>query len=395
MIQVHPITGEITFAYSMTLSDTYYVLRKNSSIDVAADYALYEQAGVSNNRVIIKGSVTGSDDGLDVGIGLDGKNSEVWVAETGLVHAAVGVEMGAFDQKVTNYGRIEGAHFGIWAQSNGTIRNFGTIFGHEDGIMTGGAHPVDIFNGKDGRTVADNVAVHLNGGYGMSSTLTNEGVIKGGGWAFASAYGDEKVVNHGVMKGSIWMGEGNDTFDNRGGKVDHEIYGQKGNDTLITDSANVHMKEDVDMGVDSVKSTVSYTLSENVENLVLIGKADINGSGNDGGNVLTGNKGDNRLAGLGGADILNGARGNDIMTGGADGDVFLFAKGGGHDIIRDFTHAEDHVDLSAQDIIADFDDMIANHVTSSHGDLTIHVGNATLILENTKVGDLDFNDFYF
>jgi len=395
MIQIHPITGEITFAYAMTLSDTYYVLRKNASIDVAADYALYEQAGVSNNRVIIKGSVTGSDDGLDAGIGLDGKNSEVWVAKTGLVHAAIGIEMGAFDQKVTNYGRIEGADSGIWAQSNGTIRNFGQIFAKEDGIITGGIHPVDIFNGKDGRIVADNVAVHLNGSYGISSTLTNEGVIKGGAWAFASAFGDEKVINHGVMKGLIHMGEGNDIFDNRGGKVDHEIYGQKGNDTLITDSAKVHLQEDAGMGIDSVKSTVSYALSENVENLVLMGKADIKGTGNDGDNVLTGNKGDNRLSGLAGFDILKGAGGNDILTGGADGDVFLFTKRGGHDVITDFVGGEDLVDLAGQKIIVDYDDLIKNHITSSHGDLVIHMGNDTLTLRDIALADLDDKYFSF
>ena len=395
MMQIHPITGEITFAYSMTLSDTYYVLRKNASIDVASDYALYEQAGVSNNHVIIKGSVTGSDDGLDAGIGLDGKDSEVRVAKTGLVQAAIGIEMGGADQRVTNYGTIDANGTGVWAQSNGIIKNFGLISGGDEAILSGGANPVNIFNGEGGRIVSDIAAVHINGGSTTSSILTNEGVIKSEAWAFASAWGNETVINRGVMKGAIWMGEGNDTFDNRGGKVDHEIYGEKGNDTLITDSAKVYLKEDVGMGSDTVKSTVTYTLSENVENLDLLGKADINGTGNDGGNTLVGNKGDNRLTGLAGFDILDGAGGNDILTGGADADIFLFAKGGGHDTVKDFKHAEDHVDLSGQDIIADFDDMIAHFTTSSHGDLTIHVGNATLTLENTSADGLDFKDFFF
>lgn len=396
MIQKHPITGEITFAYAMTLSDTYYVLRKNASIDVASDYALYEQAGVSNNRVIIKGSVTGSDDGFDTAIGLDGENSEVWVAKTGLVHAAVGVEMGGFGQKVTNHGKIEATDSGVWAQGDGAIRNFGLIRSDEDGIISGGAQPVSIFNAKSGRIIADSAAIHIDGAPDTASVLQNDGLINGkGGWAFYSAAGTETVINHGIMKGSIYMGVGNDTFDNRGGKVDHEIRGELGNDTLITDSAKVKLMEVVGEGSDTVKSTVTYALSENVENLVLLGKADINGTGTETGNALAGNKGDNRLNGLAGLDILNGADGNDILTGGADADIFIFAKRGGHDVITDFTGGLDHIDLTGQTVIDDYYDMINNYVRQSHGDLTIHMGKDTLTLTDTTLADLDDKGFFF
>ncbi|MCW1248513.1 Ig family protein, partial [Pseudomonas sp. SAICEU22] len=63
--------------------------------------------------------------------------------------------------------------------------------------------------------------------------------------------------------------------------------------------------------IDSVRSSVSWTLGTNLENLTLTGVAAINGSGNALDNVLIGNAAANVLNGLGGADTLDGGAGND------------------------------------------------------------------------------------
>jgi hypothetical protein len=47
----------------------------------------------------------------------------------------------------------------------------------------------------------------------------------------------------------------------------------------------------VDSGVDTVQSSVSYTLPAAVENLTLTGTGDLNGTGNSQANLLTGNSG--------------------------------------------------------------------------------------------------------
>ena len=75
--------------------------------------------------------------------------------------------------------------------------------------------------------------------------------------------------------------------------------------------------------------------------------------------------------------------------------MFIFTKGYGHDVITDFRVGDDHVDLSGQSIISDYDDLTKNHVTSSHGDLVIHMGQNTLTLEHTKLADLDDKYFFF
>ncbi|MDD1434821.1 hypothetical protein MEO42_27920, partial [Dolichospermum sp. ST_sed6] len=67
---------------------------------------------------------------------------------------------------------------------------------------------------------------------------------------------------------------------------------------------------------DSVFSTVTYTLGDNLENLTLQGTTAINGTGNALNNSITGNAAANVLTGGLGNDILNGGAGADTMIGG-------------------------------------------------------------------------------
>ena len=66
-------------------------------------------------------------------------------------------------------------------------------------------------------------------------------------------------------------------------------------------------------GLDTVRSTVTFSLVASsrvkgeIENLTLEGSGNINGTGNALDNVITGNGGNNVLAGLGGADTSGSA----------------------------------------------------------------------------------------
>jgi Ca2+-binding RTX toxin-like protein len=97
-------------------------------------------------------------------------------------------------------------------------------------------------------------------------------------------------------------------------------------------------------GIDKIQSSVSFNLNANagvrfVENLVLTGTANINGTGNALANRLTGNTGNN---------ALNSGLGNDTMIGGVGNDTFVFnaALGVGNiDRITDFSVVDDTIIL--------------------------------------------------
>jgi len=118
--------------------------------------------------------------------------------------------------------------------------------------------------------------------------------------------------------------------------------GGLGNDTYYVDNPGDRVIEPADAGApdfsnDTVFSSVSFTLANNVENLTLTGIRNINGTGNDESGLLAGNIGNNKLIGgtvlygdmVGDTDgffsRLSGDAhgGNDFLYGGA-GDDFLW-----------------------------------------------------------------------
>jgi Ca2+-binding RTX toxin-like protein len=99
--------------------------------------------------------------------------------------------------------------------------------------------------------------------------------------------------------------------------------GGNGNDTYIVDNAGDTVTEDPGKGADIVKSSVTFTLGAEIEDLVLTGTLAIAGTGNDGANLITGNGAGNSLTGGLGADTLNGGAGADSMTGGGGDDTYF------------------------------------------------------------------------
>ncbi|ESQ74048.1 S-layer family protein [Asticcacaulis sp. AC402] len=116
-------------------------------------------------------------------------------------------------------------------------------------------------------------------------------------------------------------GAGHDRLD--GGLGTDTNIGGTGNDTYIIDNTSDVITELAGGGADLAESTVSYTLSSDVENLTLVstGTNALNGTGNAINNTLTGSRGGNQLSGLGGFDLLIGGAGNDLLDGGTGADT--------------------------------------------------------------------------
>ena len=120
---------------------------------------------------------------------------------------------------------------------------------------------------------------------------------------------------------TIYGGAGKDTIDALGGNDlingdagADRMLGGTGSDSYVVDNTGDVVVENADEGLDTIRASLSFTLAANVENLVLIGGGNINGTGNVLANEITGNNGNNLLAGLGGADTLDGGLGNDSAT---------------------------------------------------------------------------------
>ncbi|MFA5355062.1 MAG: calcium-binding protein, partial [Thermodesulfovibrionales bacterium] len=119
---------------------------------------------------------------------------------------------------------------------------------------------------------------------------------------------------------------GNDTLN--GGAGNDSMTGGAGNDTYYVNSSGDIVTENAGEGTDTVRSSVSYALGENVEKLILTGTSDISGTGNSLNNAITGNSGNNFLNGGDGKDSLSGGGGNDTLYGGTGADTM---KGGAGD----------------------------------------------------------------
>jgi Ca2+-binding RTX toxin-like protein len=132
------------------------------------------------------------------------------------------------------------------------------------------------------------------------------------------------------LTNTLYGSVGNDILDGGGGA--DGMIGGAGNDVYFIDHAGDAVAENASEGNDTVYASVNYRLTANVDNLVLLGGADLQGYGNSEVNAIFGNSGNNTLDGQGGVDVLTGDAGNDAFVfnaGQADGDTVVDFAGNG------------------------------------------------------------------
>jgi len=168
--------------------------------------------------------------------------------------------------------------------------------------------------------------------------------IRGGG-------GDDRLEG-GRGDDDLNGGGGDDKLDGAGG-VD-VLIGNGGDDSYFIDDASEVDLTRADPGEDRVYSTVTYTLGQHQERLILRGTAAIDGTGNDGDNHLEGNAAANTLSGGDGDDELKGGLGADTLLGGEGDDELKFDAA---DLLIDGGAGEDELEVGGAGVTIDLSNL--------------------------------------
>lgn len=184
------------------------------------------------------------------------------------------------------------------------VYTFGRGYGYDivtdDGgsdriVLAAGIVPanVSLFRDSDDLVLmldGSRVQMRVTGHFGTSANRQVEAIVFADGTVWDQAYVTANASGSGVA---------------------NQLTGTSGNDSFVVDHTGDWINEGANQGIDSVTSSTSYALPDNVENLTLTGNLNLWAKGNALANLIIGNAGDNRLTSNRGSDTLKGGAGDD------------------------------------------------------------------------------------
>ncbi|MBS7789504.1 hypothetical protein KTR66_05835, partial [Roseococcus sp. SDR] len=207
--------------------------------------------------------------------------------------------------------------------------------GAGDDTMTGGAgndtyvldsagDAVVELSGEGTDTVQTSLAAFALGSDLENLVFTGVGAFTGTGNALANS------ITGGAGNDTLSGGAGNDTLN--GGAGADAMTGGADNDTYVVDNAGDVVTEAANEGTDTVQTTLaSYTLGDNLENLLFTGAGAFAGTGNALANSITGGAGNDTLVGGAGSDTMSAGAGDDTYRVEDLSDVVSESVDGGYD----------------------------------------------------------------
>lgn len=376
-----------------SLNATYFIDSIGKTYTFAKSYSGYDPDGhaiaETGRRNVIEMNGTAGADLWHYAVLSEGVNVRIEVGSSGVLDATGNaIQCAGVNASIINRGEISSSSYAAIrlddAATNSRLVNQGKIDGGT--AFHSWADGTEVINAKGAKMHSANETIVFLGTEGESFKLVNHGRIETAGErAILTVGSDDTIVNDGRIFGEIDLAAGNDTIDMRGGEIYGTISTGLGDDTLITNNAAHKLTELADQGFDTVRSSVTYTLSENVEALVLMGNRKTNATGNDLDNHLKGNKADNDFRGGGGLDTLTGGKGNDD---------FIFTTSDAQYVITDFENGHDRIGIKGYVEIDSFSDL-AGKIMESGQDVLIDVSGRSILLQDTKLSEIDRHDFFF
>jgi len=386
--------------------------------------------GMSGNDTLIGGRANNT---LDGGEGTDmligGIGNDIYIAGVGdtiVENINEGIDVVNSDISFTLSANVEILNLLGTNSIDGTGNELeNTINGNDADNTLMGLSGDDTINAGSGTDVlyggsGDDI---LNGGtaytgVAMSDRLYGEdgndvltAGVKGQAWLYGgngndtlmATQGSQVLMYGGADNDTLRGSAGNETLDGGAG-VDY-MYGREGDDVYAVDDVGDIVIENINEGIDTIQSSITYTLGSNIENLTLTGTAAIDGTGNSLNNLITGNTADNVLSGGAGDNVFNGGAGNDTLNGSQGADTYYFNVGDGMDTIDEIggisgaTYA-DTIKLGAGVTVTDVSLTRDNTWASTKTDLLINFSNGNDQIrikdwygnDNNRVESLQFAD---
>ncbi|MBD2679246.1 MULTISPECIES: M10 family metallopeptidase [Nostoc] len=303
--------------------------------DIAAIQYLYGKNNNTRTGNDIYSWESNADTGLYVGFQTiwDAGGIDTLSASRQRVDTTVNLTPGSFSSIGPYFNAVTSSSDGSADQRNIAIAYGVTIENAIGGFANDNIIGNTVANSLSGSTGNDSI----RGGDGNDSIYGEEGndvlygengndLLSGGNGddQLGGDAGDDRLFGD-AGNDRIFGDAGNDTLD--GGVGNDTMNGGTGNDLYVVYNAADLVTEVAGQGIDTVNSSIAYTLGSEVENLTLIGSAAINGTGNTANNIITGNDSNNSLSGNAGNDTLSGGVGNDTLNGGAGTDSLIGGVG--------------------------------------------------------------------
>jgi len=406
------IDRDSNFTYNITAPGHTYILDPDITL-VNIEYPIVIDATAINTTLQIKGQLIGG--GNASGLLSLAENADITIERNGFVVGNNGVQISGNNTSFTNRGLLEGINHGLLVGSQvSEISNTGHMFGNQYGILLGesterqsfsivnngsiegmtgistSAAVGSMFLGESSRVMGEDFGIQAFTQVGGRTEVENHGLVKGDETAAYNGWtGIDTFINYGIVRGHVYLEGGNDIFIERDGKVVGAVEAGMGDDTYTVLSMKTRVRETVEQGYDTIKTAANYMLEGHggIEKLILTGLRNVSGFGNEYENTIIGNRANNKL---------DGGDGMDVMTGGRGRDTFIFWSDLQADFITDFQNGIDKIQIQGFEGYDSFDDLTLARV-GQNVEIELISGEfgEVIVVEGTRLGDLDASDFIF